>query len=146
MAKHLILSALLLGSAAPGILAAAACVPATEFKPRTCLIHLPQIRSVTITENARRSPLATDADSTCKDFVVTARTVRRFLAGAREISQQDALHAVDWSPCSAAGEVSFKDGKRGTWSVTQYRSGNLVIEGEPGVSLYCPTCHFKPFR
>ncbi|WP_454720995.1 MULTISPECIES: hypothetical protein [Cupriavidus] len=130
----------------PNALARAQCAPGTDFEPRTCPVLLPQIRSVTIKENAQRSAAATGTDPTCKDFVVTARTVRRFLAGAKEISEQDALHTVDWSPCSAAGEVSFKDGRRGTWSVTQYRSGHLVVEGEPGMSLYCPTCDFKPFR
>jgi hypothetical protein len=52
---------------------------------------------------------------------------------------------LDWSPCYASGEITFKNGIRGTWAIQQYRAGSLKLSNGRTFYLYCPQCQAKVF-
>ncbi len=121
------------------------CTSGTEFEPPLCPLHLPKIAKVTILTNAAKSPAETDSSVSCSNFVINHSQVRRFLARAKTTTPREAHYTLDWSPCYATGEVFFKDGRKGRWSVDQFRAGSLKIDESDELTLYCPTCRFKPF-
>jgi hypothetical protein len=121
------------------------CTTATELQPRLCPVKLPGISTVRIEENGAKSPAADDKATDCSGFRVTAKGVRRFLRRAWEANESDAHHTLDWSPCYASGTLTFEDGRTAHWSISQFRTGSLSIEGEKRVFLYCPRCKYQPF-
>jgi hypothetical protein len=52
---------------------------------------------------------------------------------------------LDWSPCYASGEVTFKNGLTGIWAIQQYRAGSLKLSNGRTYYLYCPQCQAKAF-
>lgn len=66
------------------------CTVATEFEPALCPLRLPDIRGVTVTRNAAKSPLEQDAAVDCRAFVLTPALVRRYLGAARVVDDADA--------------------------------------------------------
>lgn len=148
LALSLALTACMAQPARPGDRARTddACTPATEFEPALCPLQLPRIVSIAVTRNAVKSPLEKDASVDCSGFVLTPEQVRRYLGSARVADAADAHHTLDWSPCSAAGRLTLTDGRTAEWSIDQYRAGTLSIGGAPTLTLYCPTCRFKPFQ
>jgi hypothetical protein len=40
----------------------------------------------------------------------------------------------------------LEDGSKGRWSLSQLKSGSLVIGDGNSQTLYCPTCEFEPFQ
>jgi len=125
---------------------AGSCTPGSEFEPPLCPLELPAIEKVVISTNAARSPAETDGSISCSAFRINEQQVRRFFAGAKTTSARDAHYTLDWSPCYAAGEIEFSDGRKGQWSIDQFRSGSLAIGGAEQIVLYCPQCRFEPFR
>lgn len=121
------------------------CTPGSEFEPPLCPLHLPKITKVTILENAAKSPAETDPSVSCASFHLTEAQVRRYFANAKMTTAHDAHYTLDWSPCYASGEIAFSDGRKGQWSIDQFRSGSLAINGAERIVLYCPKCQFKPF-
>jgi len=140
-----ILLPLLLCVATTAAHADSACSSGHEFEPPLCPTDLPAIRKITITKNAAKSPADSDPSTRCTSFRLRETQIRRYFEHARSTNANDAHHTLDWSPCYAAGEILFRDGRTGRWSIDQFRSGTLTIgNGEPLV-LYCPDCKFKPF-
>jgi len=121
------------------------CTLGTEFEPPLCPINLPAIRKIVIAQNAAKSPAEQDASVSCAGFHLTESKVRAYLRRTRTTTAQSAHHTLDWSPCYASGDVIFKDGRKGRWSIDQFRSGTLAIEGAEPEVLFCPRCRFKPF-
>ncbi|MGH8435996.1 MAG: hypothetical protein ACRERX_16300 [Pseudomonas sp.] len=130
----------------------AACTPAgrctkgSELVPSMCPLKLPAITGVTIRENAAIAPAETNPAVSCTSFRVREEDVRRYFARARLTNANDAHHTLDWSPCYASGEVTFADGRTGGWTVSQLRTGSLVIGTDQPMVLYCPDCDFSPFQ
>ncbi|MBZ8141129.1 hypothetical protein CLD22_14600 [Rubrivivax gelatinosus] len=133
--------------ALPGAPAWAACVEATEDMPRTCSSRLPGVAAVAVTED--RLPSAPDAErwADCQRFRVTAATVRRFVARARQVDDPRGEAALDRGPCHALGSLRFADGRRATWRLDQAGTMTLAFEdGDPSVNLVCARCAGAPFR
>lgn len=107
---------------------------------------LPAIISIAIKENAARSPAARESDEQCGQFVLTKAEVRRYLSAAREVTQDDYLHMLDWSPCYASGDVTFVDGVTGVWGIQQLRGGSLTLRNGRTIYLYCPKCMARAFE
>lgn len=140
------LTALLVSVITATVMANRRCTPGSEFEPPLCPLDLPQITTVTISKNAAKSPAETDRSIRCDSFRINEAQVRRYFAQARTTTAHDAHSTLDWSPCYATGEIMFKDGRKGHWSIDQLRSGSLAIHHAEKIVLYCPTCQFKPFR
>ena len=138
--------ALLLCSAAAAAWAEEPCTPGSEYEPRTCLLELPRITRVTILRNAAKSNQELDPAVSCGGFKLTPKLVRRYLTHAKTVDPNDAHHTLDWSPCSASGEVRFADGRSGRWHIEQLRAGTLKIGGAEEQILYCPSCRIRPFQ
>lgn len=124
---------------------ASGCTKGSEYEPSLCPLKIPKISSITILENAAKSPLEKDDSITCADFSIKEADVRRYLSKAKVTNDQDAHEKLDWSPCYASGKVTFKDGQTGEWYFNQLRSGSLVFYSGKKLTLYCPKCTFKPF-
>ena len=121
------------------------CTKGSDFEPPLCAMHLPKISKISIVENAAKSPIEKDATIDCGGFTLSEAQVRRYLSFAKSANESDAHHTLDWSPCYASGKVIFADGTRGTWTISESRTGSLAMDGGKDIFLYCPTCTFKPF-
>ena len=122
------------------------CTSGSEFEPPLCPLKLPAISTLSITENAAKAPAETDPAVSCESFRVDEKSVRKYLSAAKRTDPSAAHYTLDWSPCYASGEVTFADGRKGRWTVNQYRVGSLVIGDADELTLYCPTCEFAPFQ
>lgn len=122
------------------------CTSGSEFEPPLCPLKLPAISTLSIAENAAKAPAETDATVSCERFRVDEKSVRQYLSAAKRTDPSAAHHTLDWSPCYASGEVTFADGRKGRWTVSQLRSGSLAIGDADALTLYCPTCEFEPFQ
>jgi hypothetical protein len=122
------------------------CTEPTEYQPVLCPIKLPKIANVRIEENGARSP-GSDAEAAgCSRFRLTPKSVRRYFSAAWEANESDAHHTLDWSPCYAAGTLTFVDGKSAHWSISQAGTGSLSPDEGRQLFLYCPTCKRRPFK
>lgn len=145
MVKSL-LAGLVLCAATSTAWAEGGCTPGSEFEPSTCPLELPPIRRITILRNAEKSTQESDPAVQCRGFKLTPTLVRRYLTHAKTVDPNEAHHALDWSPCSASGEVHFADGRSGRWHIQQLRSGTLKIGDADEQTLYCPSCRVRPFQ
>lgn len=116
-----------------------------DIKPLTTETRLPKVTTVKITENGAVAPAAADISLNCSAFHLSKKDVVEYLRKAREVSQADYLHTLDWSPCFASGTVSFANGLRGTWGIQQLRAGSLKLNDGRMLYLYCPTCRAPAF-
>lgn len=107
---------------------------------------LPAIKSIRIRENAARSPAASGSEEQCGRFVLTKGEVKDYLLAAREVTQDDYLHMLDWSPCYASGDVLFENGMTGVWGIQQLRAGSLSLSSGRKIYLYCPDCRARSFE
>lgn len=98
-----------------------------------------------ILENAVKAPLEKDAQYSCSHFRMTNSQVRRYFSNAKRVEQNEAHHALDWSPCGARGSVIFRDGKTAEWAISEFRVGTITLPDGKELAVYCPTCKFKPF-
>ncbi|MDM0041521.1 hypothetical protein QTH89_05085 [Variovorax sp. J22G21] len=138
-------ASMLLCVAASATHANAGCTAGSEFEPPLCPLELPAIRRIAITENAAKSAAEKDPAIRCDGFRLREAHVRRYLARAKTTTARAAHFTLDWSPCYAAGDVTFSDGRSGRWRIDQFRSGTLTLgDGEP-VVLFCARCRFRPF-
>lgn len=135
-----------LGLAASAAFAKNGCTLGAEFEPPLCPLSLPKIERVTIVENGATSPANPGSAQACSGFVLTEQNVRRHFAGALQTNPLDAHNTLDWSPCFASGMLTFMDGMTARWSIMQSRIGTLILQSGDAITLYCPACHFKPFR
>jgi hypothetical protein len=120
------------------------CSPGSEFEPSLCALDLPQISRFEIHSNATRSK--SDLAARCDDFLLSDAVLHMYFSAARQADSAEVHHTLDWSPCSASGEVFFSDGRIGQWTISQSRVGSLVINGDDAITLYCPRCAFLPFK
>ena len=137
--------ALTLALAGTACLAKPRCTRPTEFQPSLCPVDLPRVTAVHIEENGARSPAAGDDASDCARFRLTASHVRRYFARAWSTDPRDAHYTLDWSPCHATGSLTLADGRKAHWSINQFRTGTLSIEGGDSLFFYCRACRDKPF-
>lgn len=107
---------------------------------------LSAIKSISIRENAARSPAASGSEEQCGGFVLTIGEVKDYLLAAREVTQDDYLHMLDWSPCYASGDVLFENGMTGVWGIQQLRAGSLSLSSGRKIYLYCPHCRARSFE
>lgn len=128
------------------IMAASNAAHADGIEPDMRDPKLPAIKSVDIKENAARSPAAREPDEQCGQFVLTKAEVRGYLRAAREVTQDDYLHMLAWSPCYASGDVTFADGVTGVWGIQQLRAGSLTLSNGRIIYLYCPKCRARAFE
>ncbi len=144
----LCLTGVLLASCSVGIESPQECSEATEFYPRLCLLKIPPIKKIAITENGAGTPSESDIRqglASCEFFVMSEEQVREYLETARRTGDQSGYHDLSWSPCSASGNVEFSDGISGTWNINSQRDGSLQIKGQPEfIPLSCANCDFLP--
>lgn len=130
------------------------CTKGSEFEPSLCPLLLPKITRIRVVENAIKSPALADPtrqrtpgeNVDCSRFVLTPALVRRYLSRARQTNDRDAHFTLDWSACSARGQLSFADGRQGSWSIDQGRQARIAIGDTPPLALYCRHCAFGPFN
>ena len=118
---------------------------ADGIEPEMRNARLPSIRSLEIKEVAGRSPAAGASDEQCERFVLSKAEVQRYLRTAREVSQHDYLHMLDWSPCYMSGNVSFANGVTAVWGINHLRAGSLTWSNGRVIYLYCPDCSARAF-
>jgi hypothetical protein len=129
-------------------LAASASVAAadgSDTEPAMRNAHLPSIATVTIQSSGATSPAAGEPTEQCANFKLSNKEIRAYIGKAAEVAEHDYLHMLDWSPCYASGDVTFKNGVKGTWTIQQYRAGTLKLSNGRTVYLYCPRCKAKGF-
>lgn len=129
-----------------GIMVASSAAQADGIEPEMRDPKLPVIKSIDIKENGARSPAARESDEQCGQFVLTKAEVKRYLRAAREVTQDDYLHMLDWSPCYASGDVLFADGMTGAWGIQQFRAGSLTLSSGRIIYFYCPKCRARAFE
>lgn len=125
--------------------ASGAAAEGSDTEPAMRNARLPQITSVTIENNGATSPAAKEPAEQCVNFKLSNKEIRQYLGKAGEVAEHDYLHMLDWSPCYASGEVTFKKGVKGTWEIQQGRAGSLKLNNGRTVYLYCPKCKAKAF-
>src|SRR5438094_4606136 len=111
------------------------------IEPKLHNAHLPPITTVTIRSSGMTSPASPESAEQCKNFKLDFKEIREYIGKASEVAKDDYFHMLDWSPCSASGEVRFANGITGTWEVQQYHAGLLKLSNGRTIYLYCPQCH-----
>lgn len=114
-------------------------------EPKMRKAHLPPIATVTIRNSGATSPTSGEPVAQCVDFKPSYQEVREYIGKAAEVAEHDYFHMLDWSPCYASGEVAFKNGVTGIWTIQQYRAGSLKLSNGRTLYLYCPQCQAKVF-
>jgi len=107
--------------------------------------HLPQIVAVTIVKSGVTSAASPESAEQCKNFKLSPQEIRAYIGKAGEVSREDYFHMLDWSPCSTSGDVTFKNGLKGRWTIQQYRAGSLELSTGRTLFLYCPQCRATKF-
>jgi hypothetical protein len=107
--------------------------------------HLPPITTVTIRNSGATSAASGEPEEQCADFRLGYQEIRDYIANAAEVAEHDYFHMLDWSPCYASGEVTFKNGVTGIWTIQQYRAGWLKLSNGRTLYMYCPQCQAKAF-
>ena len=113
--------------------------------PKMHNTHLPPVTAVNIRNSGSTSPASSEPAKQCKKFKLSSHEIREYIGKAAEVSEHDYLHMLDWSPCSTSGDVTFKNGVRGMWTIQQYRAGMLKLDNGRALYLYCPLCRAKAF-
>jgi len=114
-------------------------------EPKMRKTHLPPISTVTIRKNGATSPASAEPAEQCASFKLSSQEISEYIGKAAEVAEHDYFHMLDWSPCYASGEVTFKNGVTGTWAIQQYRAGSLKLSTGRTFYLYCPRCQAKAF-
>lgn len=142
----LVFAVLCLSLGAASCTAAGKCTEASEHVPALCPTGLPRIAAVDIEKNGEKSPIENDPTVECSAFKITPKGVQLFFEKALETDARGANHTLKWSPCSASGKLTFTDGRKANWYVSQFQKGELDIDGEEKrMYLYCPDCKYSPF-
>jgi hypothetical protein len=114
-------------------------------EPKMRKTHLSPISTVTIRNIGATSLTSGEPAAQCADFKLSSHEIREYIGKAAEVDEHDYFHMLDWSPCHASGEVAFKNGVTGIWSIQQYRAGWLKLSNGRTLYLYCPRCQAKAF-
>ena len=94
------------------------------------------IKSVTVEHEGqwRADPNGHQTPVQCKRFRLSPMAARRWLARAREVTQQQWLEQLDWTQCSANGTLLTDGGRIYRWELDQSGRGRVVVS--PAVSVY----------
>ncbi|MFT3930653.1 MAG: hypothetical protein QM709_10205 [Spongiibacteraceae bacterium] len=122
------------------------CTEGSEFEPPLCPSAYTKVAEVKIIKNAEKLAADKSSDINCDGFVLTEPLVRKYFELAKTTNENDAHHALDWSPCISKGQIIFADGKSGVWEINQFRVGSLTVSDKKKVVLFCPQCVFPPFQ
>jgi hypothetical protein len=114
-------------------------------EPKMSQTHLPPISIITIRNSGATSPTSGEPVEQCTDFKLSYQEVREYIGKAAKVAEHDYFHMLDWSPCYANGEITFKNGVTGIWAIQQYRAGSLKLSNGRTLYLYCPRCQAKAF-
>lgn len=114
-------------------------------EPKMRKTHLPPISTVIVRTSGATSPASGRPVEQCANFKLSYQEIGEYIGKAAEVAEHDYLHMLDWSPCYASGEVTFKNGVTGTWVIQQYRAGSLKLSSGRTLYLYCPQCQAKAF-
>jgi hypothetical protein len=114
-------------------------------EPKMRRTHLPPIATVTIRNSGAASQTSGEAVGQCANFKLSDQEIRAYIGKAAEVAEHDYYHMLDWAPCYASGEVSFRNGLTGSWAIQQYRAGSLKLSNGRTLYLYCPQCRAKAF-
>lgn len=114
-------------------------------EPNMRKTHFPVISIITIRNNGATSSASEGPAEHCASFKLSYQEISEYMGKAAEVAEQDYFHMLDWSPCYASGEVTFKNGITGTWAIQQYRAGLLKLNDGRTFYLYCPRCYAKAF-
>ena len=121
------------------------CTSGSEFEPALCPLRLPRIGQIIVRQGRDVLSEAGPA-ANCAAFRPTPQQVRRYMTHAKAVGDTDAHHILDRSPCFAAGELVFNDGRRAEWYIEEFRAGTLKIGDGDTELVYCQACRFRPFR
>lgn len=121
------------------------CTKGSEFEPPLCPSQYTKIAAIKINKNAVSRTGGKSSEIECKAFILNNETVERYFQLAKVTNENDAHHTLDWSPCFASGVIEFKDGKKASWQIDQFRVGHLFFNQGKDEILYCPSCKFPPF-
>ncbi|HWW72594.1 MAG TPA: hypothetical protein VN089_21845 [Duganella sp.] len=125
--------------------ASLAMADGSGIEPKMRDTHLPPITTLTIQSSGATSPASGEPAAQCADFKLSYQEIREYIGKAAEVAEHDYLHMLDWSPCYTSGEVTFKNGVTGIWSIQQYRAGSLKLSNGRTLYLYCPQCQGAAF-
>jgi len=114
-------------------------------EPRLRSTHLPSISSITIRNSGTTSPIEGTPREQCTNFKLSYQEIQAYIGNASEVSEHDYFHMLDWSPCHASGEITFKNGVTGSWAIGQYRAAALKLSNGRTLYLYCPRCQARAF-
>lgn len=120
-----------------------------ELEPCESPSGLGAVAAVRILENGHTMPGMEEPNLDCKRFQLTPKRVMRYLRKAGRITPNARQYATSDSPCTASGEVTFRSGKRATWTIGILKEGKLTFMRPDGsadvIDLYCRRCKFSPF-
>jgi len=112
-------------------------------------LSLPTIQTLTVTTAG--TDIRGEADKkkfpeafSCDDFRVSQRDIEKFFKLTHAISQQDYLHAIDWVPCWASGNIHFADNTTAQWDIMMSGAGVVTFADGTQRFLFCRRCK-KPF-
>jgi hypothetical protein len=108
--------------------------------------HLPPIATVTIRNSGATSPASAVPAEQCADLKLSYQEIREYIDKAAEVAEHDYFHMLDWSPCYASGEVTFKNGVAGIWAIQQYRAGSLKLNDAGPYICIARNAKLEPFR
>lgn len=114
-------------------------------EPKMRQTHLPPISAVTIRNNGATSAASGKPVAHCAEFRLSNQEIREYIGKAAEVDEHDYFHMLDWSPCYASGELTFKNGLTASWTIQEYRAGSLKLSNGRIFYLYCPRCQAKAF-
>jgi len=144
MVKKTVVLALFLFSL--GCVAKEDCTKGSEFEPPLCSSPFTDVTKISVSKNGAVEKGSDFSSENCEGFQLSESALRNYFSKAKLTNENDAHHTLDWSACYASGTVEFRDGKKGEWSVSRYRLGEVSIEQGGKFTLYCPSCTFKPFK
>jgi hypothetical protein len=125
--------------------ASVATADGSGTEPKMRKTHLSAISTITIRNSGATSPASSEPAVQCADFKLSTQEIREYIGKAAEVAEHDYFHMLDWSPCYTSGEVAFKNGVTGIWTIQQYRAGSLKLSDGRILYLYCPRCQAKTF-
>jgi len=118
---------------------------ASGTEPTLRKTHLPAISTITIRNSGTTSHASDEPAEQCTNFKLSHQEIHAYISNASEVAEHDYFHMLDWSPCHASGEITFRNGLSGAWDIQQHRAGSLQLSNGRTLYLYCPRCQAKAF-
>ncbi|HEY0205424.1 MAG TPA: hypothetical protein VGC15_14870, partial [Acetobacteraceae bacterium] len=98
------------------------------------------IRGVTVTRDAiwHADPNGRQTPESCAGFRLSSRAALRWFTRAREATQHEWLHELDWTQCSAEGTLHTSDGRTLKWELDQAGRARIIVSPTAFVFLGGP--------